>query len=72
MDRNTEIAAIGTRHVKLRQKLAARDGTPGYEKNCTAIRQEIARLERSTIPSEAEADAAFQAAKEAAEDLPSD
>jgi hypothetical protein len=52
MDRNKELAATGTRLVKLRQKLASRDGTPGYEKNCTAIRQEIARLERGTIPSD--------------------
>jgi len=60
MDRNTEIAAIGARLVKLREKLAARDGTPGFERNCTAIRQEIARLERSTIPSTEEADMEFQ------------
>lgn len=65
MDRNTEIAATGTRLLRLRQKLAARDGTPGYERNCTAIRQEIARLERSTIPSTDEADMEFQRAAEA-------
>lgn len=41
--------ASGTRLVKLRQKLAARAGVPGYEKNCEAIKAEIARLEGSTV-----------------------
>ena len=65
MSRNQELAATGTRLLRLRQKLQSRDGTPGYEKNCTEIRKEIARLERSTIPSDAEAEAAFKAAAEA-------
>ena len=38
-----------TRLDSLRKKLAARDGTPGYEKNCEALRLEIARLEGSTV-----------------------
>jgi hypothetical protein len=29
----------------LRKKLAARQGRPGYEKNCEALQAEIARLE---------------------------
>lgn len=49
MDRSMEIQATGTRLVKLRQKLAARAGIPGYEKNCEALRAEIARLEGSTV-----------------------
>ena len=60
MDRSMEIQATasslaaqragsGTRLVKLRQKLAARAGGPGYEKNCEALRAEIARLEGSTV-----------------------
>lgn len=48
MDRSMEIQATGTRLVKLRQKLAARAGVPGYEKNCETLRAEIARLEGST------------------------
>ena len=51
MDRSMEIQATGTRLVKLRQKLAARAGVPGYEKNCEALRAEIARLEGSTVAS---------------------
>lgn len=45
-------AGTGTRLDKLRRKLSAREGTPGYEKNCEAIRQEIARLEgvKPSIP----------------------
>lgn len=43
-----EIQATGSRLMKLRRKLAAREGTPGYEKNCEALRAEIARLEGST------------------------
>lgn len=49
MDRSMETQATGTRLVKLRQKLAARAGVPGYEKNCEALRAEIARLEGSTV-----------------------
>lgn len=30
---------------KLKNKLRAREGVPGYEKNCEVIRAEIARLE---------------------------
>lgn len=29
---------------KLKQKLKAREGTPGYEKNCDALLAEIKRL----------------------------
>lgn len=49
MDRNMEIQATETRLMKLRQKLAARAGVPGYEKNCKVLRAEIARLEGSTM-----------------------
>lgn len=49
MDRNMEIQATGTRLVKLRKKLAARAGVPGYEKNCELLQAEIARLESSTV-----------------------
>lgn len=31
--------------ASLRAKLKAREGKPGYEKNCEEIRKEIARLE---------------------------
>lgn len=34
-----------TRIDDLKRKLAARQGIPGYEKNCDALRAEIARLE---------------------------
>lgn len=30
---------------ELRRRLASRKGVPGYEKNCEALRAEIARLE---------------------------
>jgi hypothetical protein len=33
------------RLASLRKKLEARDGKPGFEKNCEAIRAEIAKLE---------------------------
>lgn len=33
----------------LRKKLAARQGRPGYEKNCEALQAEIARLEHVPI-----------------------
>lgn len=49
MDRSTEIQATGARLISLRQKLSARENVPGYEKNCEALRAEIARLEGSTI-----------------------
>lgn len=44
----------GTRIMQLRRKLRARtdpDGkpTPGYEKNCEAIRAEIKRLENASL-----------------------
>lgn len=42
---------MATRIEKLRDKLRARDGTPGYEKNCEALRAEIARLEGSAAAS---------------------
>lgn len=35
---------MATRLEELQRKLAARQGTPGYEKNCGVIRAEIARL----------------------------
>lgn len=41
--------ATGTRILVLRKKLAARENTPGYEKNCQKIREEIARIEGSTL-----------------------
>lgn len=49
-----KIHATGARLLKIRKKLAARDGVPGYEKNCGALRVEIARLEISTIPSQSD------------------
>lgn len=66
MDRSMEIQATGTRLVKLRQKLAARAGVPGYEKNCEALRTEIARLEGSTV-----APATETTSSEASEEPPS-
>lgn len=36
------------RFVELQEKLAARDGKPGYKKNCQAIRAEMARLKDIT------------------------
>jgi hypothetical protein len=39
----------------LQKKLKAREGQSGFEKNCQAIRQEIARL--TTIPSKQNAPA---------------
>lgn len=51
---NDILHAAGTRLVKLRQKLAARSGVPGYEKNCEALRAEIARLEGATLTTSAE------------------
>jgi hypothetical protein len=44
-----EIHAGGERLTRLRNKLAAREGLAGYEKNCEALRAEIARLEQSTL-----------------------
>lgn len=37
--------ADSPRLASLRKKLKAREGTPGYEKNCEDIRAEIVRLE---------------------------
>lgn len=48
---NEIMHATGTRLLKLREKLAAREGLSGYEKNCEAIREEIARLENVTARS---------------------
>lgn len=62
-----EIHVTGERILKLRRKLKAREGIPGYRKNCEMIRQEIARLERSTIPDQAQIDSAWKAAEEARE-----
>ena len=42
---NEILHATGTRLTQLRAKLAAREGKPGMEKNCEAIKTEIARLE---------------------------
>lgn len=39
----------GERLLKLRRKLAARDGVPGYEKNCEELRAGISRLEAATL-----------------------
>lgn len=36
-----------TRLEQLEQKLAAREKTPGYEKNCEALRAEIAKLKEA-------------------------
>lgn len=36
-----------TRIEQLKQKLAARQNVPGYEKNCEAIQAEIDRLEHA-------------------------
>ena len=44
-----QIHETGTRLLRLRQKLAARTGVPGYEKNCEVIQAEIARLESTTL-----------------------
>ncbi len=45
-----EFQKIGARLVNLRRFLVARQGVPGYEKNCEAIHAEIARLEGTTLP----------------------
>lgn len=47
----------------LRRKLASREGTPGYEKNCAQIRRQIATIEKSPEPAEAEIEEAWEAAK---------
>lgn len=39
----------GTRLVQLRDKLKAREGIAGYEKNCDELRREIARLEQTPM-----------------------
>ena len=59
-----------TRLDSLRKKLAARDGIPGYKKNCEALwmeiaRLEIARLEQVQPPSADEIEAAWKSAEEA-------
>lgn len=46
---NEQLHAVSLRITALRQKLAARDGKPGLEKNCEAIRSEIAKLEAITL-----------------------
>ncbi len=53
---------MATRIEQLKAKLAAREGQAGYKKNCEALRLEIARLEGSEPPSQAEIDAAWKAA----------
>lgn len=54
-----------TRLDSLRKKLAARDGIPGYKKNCEALRLEITRLEQVQAPSADEIEAAWKSAEEA-------
>lgn len=49
----------------LRKKLAARDGIPGYKKNCEALRLEIARLEQVQPPDAEAIEAAWKSAEEA-------
>lgn len=46
-----KIQATGERLLKLRRKLASREGIPGYKKNCEDLRIEIARLEQVPAPS---------------------
>lgn len=41
-----------TRLEQLKAKLRARDGQPGYQQNCEAIRAEIARLEGKGEPTD--------------------
>lgn len=53
-----------TRIDQLKGKLAAREGKPGYKKNCEEIRREIARLESSEPPTQDEIDAAWKAAED--------
>ncbi len=43
------IHGTGTRIMQLRDKLRSRENTPGYEKNCEKIREEIKRLETHTV-----------------------
>jgi hypothetical protein len=47
MDRETEI-------TRLRQKLASRDGKPGFKANVVALKQRIAALESGQTPTIAE------------------
>lgn len=42
-----QIHERGTRLLRLRAKLKARDGVAGYEKNCEALRERISLLENS-------------------------
>jgi len=44
-DKLETLQADGTCLLKLRNKLRARTGKAGYEKNCEAIKAEIAKLE---------------------------
>ena len=48
-DKLDELTHRGKRLLKLRGMLAAREGKAGYEKNCEAIKAEIARLERHDL-----------------------
>jgi len=45
MEKIEKLQATGKRLLDLRQKLAARSGMAGFEKNCEELRAEIARLE---------------------------
>jgi hypothetical protein len=49
MDRETEM-------TRLRQKLAAREGRPGFKANVVALKQRIAALENGQTPAVAEKD----------------
>jgi septal ring factor EnvC (AmiA/AmiB activator) len=60
-----KIQATGVRLLKLRKKLAARDGLPGFKKNCEALRAEIARLEQIPAPSPEQMEKAWEAAEAA-------
>lgn len=51
----------------LRKKLAARDGIPGYKKNCEALRLEIARLEQVQPPDAEAIEAAWKSAESESE-----
>lgn len=46
------IHGVGQRLVQLKEMLEAREGKAEYKENCEAIREEIARLEASTLASE--------------------
>lgn len=49
MDQHPRLARI----ENLKAKLRARDGKPGYEKNCDEIREQIANLEKAHLEEQA-------------------